>query len=299
MKKQVFQKLRNKGIVVFANKLIRLIFLKQSYEYQLTKSVNKEKIKFLFSLIHPVDTGRDLIRIGATNDGGYLVPDDLEGIKFCFSPGVGKSYAFEQDLLTRGIKSFLSDPTVDLNENLETGINFEKTAITAATGDFFSSKMFESTNETEFEFKGKSLLDWVNSKISPHENDLLLQLDIENDEYKVLMATPIDFLKRFRILVIEFHSIPMIRNEFILDTIFLPIFKKITREFDVLHVHPNNVSINIPFLDLALPHALEITFLNKGRRLTPPILRSKFEHPLDAQTLANSEPVGLDVNLFN
>ena len=26
--------------------------------------------------------------IGGAGDGGYLVPDDLDGIEYCFSPGV-------------------------------------------------------------------------------------------------------------------------------------------------------------------------------------------------------------------
>ncbi len=46
--------------------------------------------------------------MGGENDGGYLVPDDLEGIEYCFSPGVSNIATFELDCLNRG--SFLSWP---------------------------------------------------------------------------------------------------------------------------------------------------------------------------------------------
>ena len=32
----------------------------------------------------PKHNGWDLIRIGGENDGGYLIPNDLENLKFCF-----------------------------------------------------------------------------------------------------------------------------------------------------------------------------------------------------------------------
>jgi hypothetical protein len=53
------------------------------------------------SALWPVDTGHKLIRVGGELDGGYLVPDDLDGIVACFSPGVGGSASFEADLRKR------------------------------------------------------------------------------------------------------------------------------------------------------------------------------------------------------
>ena len=39
-----------------------------------------------------------LIRIGGNSDGAYLVPDDLQGISCCFSPGVSDRKSFEDEL---------------------------------------------------------------------------------------------------------------------------------------------------------------------------------------------------------
>ena len=55
------------------------------------------QVRALLHAMRPVATDRQLIRIGSPADGGYLIPDDLEGIRFCFSPGVAHSSAFELD----------------------------------------------------------------------------------------------------------------------------------------------------------------------------------------------------------
>jgi hypothetical protein len=47
-------------------------------------------LRDLLTRVRPVKTNFDLIRLGSKNDGGYLVPDDLDGIVACFSPGVSR-----------------------------------------------------------------------------------------------------------------------------------------------------------------------------------------------------------------
>jgi len=44
---------------------------------------NREVHELIRSL-HPVDSGTELIRLGPQGDGGYLLPDDLDGIEYCF-----------------------------------------------------------------------------------------------------------------------------------------------------------------------------------------------------------------------
>ena len=48
-------------------------------------------------LIKVNDLGHDLIRVGSTNDGGYLIPNILNEIDYCFSPGIGNKFEFEKD----------------------------------------------------------------------------------------------------------------------------------------------------------------------------------------------------------
>ncbi len=57
----------------------------------------KEKVEGFIKSLHPVKTEHELVRWGDKHDGGYLIPNDFEGIKALFSPGVGGESAFEED----------------------------------------------------------------------------------------------------------------------------------------------------------------------------------------------------------
>ena len=52
----------------------------------------------------------ELIRIGGDGDGGYLLPDILNDISYCFSPGVSQTSFFEKELSENyNIQSFMVD----------------------------------------------------------------------------------------------------------------------------------------------------------------------------------------------
>ncbi|WQW16036.1 hypothetical protein KVM68_05100 [Helicobacter pylori] len=57
----------------------------------------KEKVERFIKSLHPIKTEHELVRWGAKHDGGYLIPNDFEGIRALFSPGVGGESAFEED----------------------------------------------------------------------------------------------------------------------------------------------------------------------------------------------------------
>ena len=77
------------------------------------RQVNNAEIIKIISLFKPFNVGIPLIRIGDNKDGGYLLPDILHNIKYCFSLGVGTVSSFEKELEKYSIKSFLVDKTVD------------------------------------------------------------------------------------------------------------------------------------------------------------------------------------------
>lgn len=73
-----------------------------------------------FELLIPQSNPFKLIRIGGNRDGGYLIPDDLEGIDACFSPGVSNYKFFEDQMANEyGIKSHMCDFSCD-EENFVT-----------------------------------------------------------------------------------------------------------------------------------------------------------------------------------
>jgi hypothetical protein len=67
--------------------------------------------KLYAGIANPV---KPLMRLGSVNDGGYLLPDDLAGVKYCFSPGVAVTADFEMDCATRyGMDVYMCDHTVE------------------------------------------------------------------------------------------------------------------------------------------------------------------------------------------
>ena len=155
------------------------------------KMTSNEKLANLINRIIPVKTKFNLVRIGSENDGGYLIPNDLEGIKTCFSPGVDINASFEMDLLNKNnIKSHLADYSVDAPP-----VGFEPLSFT---------KKFLGAYDDEIYI---TLDSWVRESLQDDsEQDCLLQMDIEGGEYLSLLAASEKTIKKFRIMVLEIHD---------------------------------------------------------------------------------------------
>lgn len=220
----------------------------------------KNLIKFLKDN-SPSKTNFDLIRIGSDLDGGYLIPDDLIGIKYCFSPGVSNNSDFEIDLNKRyGINSYLADFSVN-----------------APPADFpfliFKKKFISSSNDE----KNLTLDKWL--KEFETDNEMILQMDIEGSEYDVLIETEIDVLKKFRILIIEFHNFHYLYTEYGFKMIN-SIFKKLSKAFHIVHIHPNNCTDSIKNNSIEIPPVIEYTF-HRIDRVKSASKNINFPHPLD------------------
>lgn len=220
-------------------------------------------LQSLLDKLRPISCDKALIRLGSMRDGGYLVPDDLRGIKACFSPGVGCSSTFEKDCADRGMKVFLADGFVDQPRQAHELFVFTKKYIGTQTKDHYIT-----------------MDDWVKSSWPDAHDDLLLQMDIEGSEYDVLLAASNDLIKRFRIIVIEFHFLNKLRTKSFFEWASR-VFEKILQSHTCVHNHPNNFADSIKYRGLEIPKVIELTFLRHDRVSSPSFVRI-FPHPLDA-----------------
>jgi hypothetical protein len=254
----------------------RLLCGKGKHICQMTKA---ESLEDFFELICPFTTDKKLIRIGGSNDGGYLVPDDFVGISTCFSPGVAESASFELDLATRGIKCFLADYSVDAPPIEHPLFNFRKTFIGPVNCENYIT-----------------LESWIESSELP-QGDLMLQMDIEGSEYQVILSTDQATLGRFRIIVIEFHNLHNLRDEGWFELIKLT-FKKLLVQFDLVHIHPNNCEKPKFVAQYLVPPVVEFTFIRKDRiKYREPTLR--FPNELDEPNVPHLSDVNLEKFWFN
>ena len=231
------------------------------------KSTEKQKIEEFIKLVKPMNTNHNLIRVGGDADGGYLIPNDIENIDACFSPGVSDNTNFENDLTKKGIKCFLADYSV------------EKPPVNNTLFDFEKKYLGDKNNETNM-----TLENWVKSK-APKQNDFILQMDIEGSEYPVIAITPTEILDKFRILVIEFHGLDSLFDRMKFNSIDLT-FKKILKNFEVVHIHPNNCIKPSECNGITIPPYMEFTFLRKDR-ITKKSKKISFPHKFDRPNIAS------------
>jgi hypothetical protein len=223
-----------------------------------------EDFKKLVKTLRPVKTKYDLIRVGGANDGGYLIPNDLSGIGICFSPGVDVTATFEKDLRAKGISSHLADASVD---GAPDGLEVQS----------FTKKHLGASNEGEY----MTLEYWVKAKESViwPVGDFILQMDIEGAEYQTILATPLDTMRRFRIIAIEVHNAQHWFNP-VSWGVVQGFFDKLLTDFHVVHLHPNN---NCPMMqvdNVLFPTVFELTLLRKDRASAEGFA-DDLPHPLD------------------
>ncbi|GHB37818.1 hypothetical protein GCM10007094_28930 [Pseudovibrio japonicus] len=234
------------------------------------QETSAESLRRFAKLAQPKMTDFELIRIGGAGDGGYLIPDDLEGISACFSPGVGPFVRFEEELAGRGIPSFLVDASVDRPPVDNPKFSFQKKYLGVEdSGDYIR------------------LDSWLEQS-APNKGDLLLQMDIECGEYDVLFDSDQSILSRFRIIVIEFHDLPSLLDP-IAFKLFYHIFRRLLENFEVVHIHPNNCALPVRSKNgFAIPPVMEFTFLRRDR-IENSRPANTFPHPLDEASTAKSD----------
>ena len=228
----------------------------------ISKTTKPALLNSFFSKVHPITTDYDLIRIGGESDSGYLIPNDLEGVNTCFSPGVSLESFFENEISKLGIRSFLADYSVESPQIDNPMFSFEK-------------KYIGIENNTIF----MTLDNWIHKNVGNEESDMLLQMDIEGGEYDVLLETSNETLSRFRIIIIEFHNLDKLYDPSAFQLIS-GCFSKILKSFSIVHIHPNNSERPICYKGFQVPPVMEFTFLNKNRILNSKYTKS-FPHELD------------------
>ncbi len=235
-------------------------------------SHNRAEILSVLERFRPDQSGHDLIRVGPELDGGYLLPDDLAGIKALYSPGVSDTLGFDLEIANRGVPCFLADGTVNEPANMHKAMTFEKMMI--GDGPTASFMTLES---------------WVR-RTAPPQGDLMLQMDIEGAEYDVLLDTPSSLLDRFRIIVVELHSI----DGYLLDerrSVLGRFMDHLLKNHMICHVHPNNVLLPVNILGRMVPPIVELTLLRKDRVVNGVHDEALYPHPLDGPNISETPAI--------
>jgi hypothetical protein len=234
----------------------------------------------IFEFMKPKPSPFELVRIGGDQDGAYLLPDDLDGIEACFSPGVNNRKNFEDELAKKfNIRSHMCDYSSSV-ENL-------RTPLIDGMQTFKRLWLDVPGSENSIDIKT-----WIDELAPDKSADLMLQIDIEGAEFRNIISCDSGSLGRFRIIVMELHALWVINNFAILQGVLEPFFAKLAEQFTCVHAHPNNCAgvIQIAGTNVTVPATIEITLLRKDRFKEgcryPPML----PHPLDIKRNVPENP---------
>lgn len=202
----------------------------------------------LTSFFHIDENYREgLTRLGGTGDGSYMVPLSVaESIEILFSPGVSYEIEFDRWFADRGAKCYLLDGALNGDEPHLSHRNFHFEQLWLSDKDSESSICLDT---------------WVNVN-APAGQNLCLQMDIEGAEYEVILASSSSTLKRFSIIVVEFHDLRSMLSRSGMKLITLTL-QRLAEHHEIVHTNVNDC---YPMLSLAgteIPEVLEVTFVRR------------------------------------
>lgn len=212
--------------------------------------INKEYRSILNNFLYPLQPkiiDKEFIRIGGKYDGGYVMVNDFNKNDYLIGMGVGGDIEFEKMLLPQIAGADLYDG------------EFEDLSSYLSNYRFFTEMVGVEKNQT-------NLHECVN-RVDP-QYDLILKMDIEESEWKLIDSITDNILDRFKQIVIEFH----LCRRFLLPDRFnyaeyqraLRVFNKINETHYPVHAHINTYGTMFTNAGQIIPNTFEMTYIRKS-----------------------------------
>lgn len=202
-----------------------------------TFEMNKRVLRLKQALKTSVADDVRYTRIGSTNDGGYVLADDVQSVDHVVSFGVETNVDFEKELSELGCSIDMYDYSVDGPPENIPNSTFSKSKIgLVSDGDTSLAGCLEKTNK-----------------------DTILKIDIEGSEWKVLAAGDYD-LGQCRQIAVEYHWTHQITDQEFYTTAVAAV-ENVRRTHTPVMVHANN---NVPLMIIGnspVPMVFEVLYL--------------------------------------
>ncbi len=207
-----------------------------------------EMIRSILRLLQPQKVvGFGKARIGAGHDGAYVMLDDFSGIDTALSFGINDNIEWDKAIADRGMIVHQFDHTVDDPASGDARMHFNKQMI--APEDGLSARSLAS-------------LIREHDRGAPRPN-MILKMDIENWEWPVLEATPLDLIRRFAQITCELHQFNFMDRLDVRQKIFRGL-RKLSKFYAPIHVHGNVYGGWGLAGNVVVPGVLEVSFVNRS-----------------------------------
>ena len=227
---------------------------------------------------------KNLIRVGPNTDGGYVIDKRvIKKVKTLISCGLNDDWEFEKEFLKINpyCKILAYDHTVNkkfwknrFKKDLISFFLLKKLSLRKILNIFKYIDYINFFKKNNKHYIKKVVLKTKNKKeisiknILKNKKNILLKIDIEGDEYKILEPIKKNF-KDIYLLIIEFHNIH--KN---ISKIKKFLMKS---KLKLIHIHGNNYSGINKNKD---PNVVEMTMLNSEKfKLSKN--KSKFKYPIN------------------
>lgn len=193
--------------------------------------------------------GKNFVRIGKANDGGYIAVDNFKNKmddKIAYSFGISDDVSWDLDMATRGYEVFMYDPTIDTLPLENEKFHFFKEGI------------------ADLEIRERNLNTLENFiKINGHEDkdNMILKMDVEGAEWSFLSTVSFEVLNKFDQMIFEFHNLITPKDSNVMNATLICI-QKINLTHSLVHLHANNYG-SLLILDdkILIPNVLELTYV--------------------------------------
>jgi hypothetical protein len=226
----------------------------------------------LFEMLQPVGISNcELERFGESNDGGYLMCNNLLGaVQSGYSYGISGYDKWGCDISTR-----LSVPVHQYD-------CFNTTQPACVTGKtVFHAECVGDTGKTE---DGR-LFDTIASQFAKNGDGskrIVLKIDVEGAEWDSFLAAPDRVLEQIDQLAVEFHWLQNEKVGWVQDDKYLRVVRRLKQFFEVAHIHFNNASCIEEHLAPFPSWAYEVLFVSKRLAVVDPSRKAGGPHVLDA-----------------
>jgi len=190
--------------------------------------------------------GKNFVRVGNHNDGGYIMVDNFRNSGVAYSFGISDDVSWDAVMAARGYEIFMYDPTIDALPATNLKFHFFKQGIAGTD----NPKRSLNTPEHFIGVNGHADCD-----------DMILKMDVEGAEWSFLATVASDTLSRFDQMTFEFHSLTQPKSQTAMNVV-LACLKKINQTHSLVHLHANNNGIFIILDDkILIPDVLELTYV--------------------------------------
>ena len=202
-----------------------------------------ERLRALLKIKRVV--GKNFVRVGKHNDGGYLMVDNFAG-SVAYSFGISGDVSWDADIARRGYEVFMYDPTIDDLPARNAKFHFFREGIAGV-------EMRDRNLNT--------LEHFIRRNGHEHADNMILKMDVEGAEWSFLSAVAPETLSKFNQIVFEFHDLLEPKNQSEMNAT-LACVKKLNQTHSLVHLHANNFA---PFMiveeKILIPNLLELTYV--------------------------------------